>query len=37
MIKGVGTDLVEKARIRKVISRFGNKFIDKVLTENEKV
>ena len=37
MIKGVGTDLVEKARIRKVISRFGNKFVDKVLTENEKV
>ena len=37
MIKGVGTDLVEKVRIRKVISRFGNKFIDKVLTENEKV
>ena len=36
MIKGIGTDLVEKRRIKNAISKFGDKFIEKVLTEKEK-
>ena len=35
MIKGIGTDLLEKRRIEKSISKFGNKFVKKVLTEKE--
>ena len=35
MIKGIGTDLIEKRRVEKSISKFGNKFIKKVLTEKE--
>jgi len=37
MIKGVGIDFIEKRRIRNIVSRFGNKFVDRVLTESEKV
>ena len=33
MIKGIGTDLLEKKRVEKSISKFGDKFIKKVLTE----
>ena len=36
MIKGIGTDLVEKKRIKNAISKFGDKFIERVLTEKEK-
>jgi len=36
MIKGIGTDLVEKRRIKNAISKFGDKFIERVLTEKEK-
>ena len=36
MIKGIGTDLVEKRRIKNALSKFGDKFIEKVLTEREK-
>ena len=35
MIKGIGTDLLEKSRVEKSISKFGDKFIKKVLTEKE--
>tara|TARA_Y100000590_G_scaffold218469_1_gene247365 strand:+ start:145 stop:534 length:390 start_codon:yes stop_codon:yes gene_type:complete len=35
MIKGIGTDLIEKSRVEKSISKFGDKFIKKVLTEKE--
>ena len=36
MIKGIGTDLVEKRRIKNAISKFGDRFIERVLTEKEK-
>ncbi|QRV24846.1 holo-ACP synthase [Marinomonas foliarum] len=36
MIIGVGTDLVEIARIAKSIARLGERFIDRILTEDEK-
>jgi len=36
MIKGVGTDLVEKRRIKNALSKFGDKFIERVLTEKKK-
>ena len=36
MIKGIGTDLVEKRRIKNALSKFGDKFIERVLTEKEK-
>ena len=35
MIKGIGTDLIEKRRVEKSISKFGDKFTKKVLTEKE--
>ena len=35
MIKGIGTDLLEKSRVEKSISKFGDKFIKKILTEKE--
>ena len=35
MIKGIGTDLLEKRRVEKSISKFGDKFIKKVLTKKE--
>lgn len=36
MIIGVGTDLVEIARIAKSIARLGERFVDRILTEDEK-
>ena len=33
MIKGVGTDLVEKRRIKNALSKFGDNIIERVLTE----
>ena len=35
MIFGVGTDVVEIERIRKVLGRFGDKFAQRVLCESE--
>jgi holo-[acyl-carrier protein] synthase len=35
MIYGIGTDLVENDRIRGVIQRWGNKFINRVFSEEE--
>jgi len=36
MIKNIGTDLVEKKRIKKIFKKFGDKFVDKILTNEEK-
>ena len=36
MIKGIGTDIIEIDRLRRVYNKFTNKFIDKILTEREK-
>ncbi len=36
MIIGIGTDLVEIARIASSIERLGERFVDRILTENEK-
>ncbi len=37
MIIGVGTDIVEIARIEKLLKKSGNKFIDRILTDSEKL
>ncbi|BFM51007.1 holo-ACP synthase [Marinomonas sp. THO17] len=36
MIIGVGTDLVEIARVANSIERLGERFVDRILTEQEK-
>jgi len=36
MIVGVGTDLVEVARIRKSIAQYGERFLNRVYTETER-
>lgn len=36
MIKGIGTDIIEVARIRKNIEQYGQTFYDKILTPDEK-
>jgi holo-[acyl-carrier protein] synthase len=35
MIKGVGTDIVSIARIRRMIEKYGNQFLNKIFTLNE--
>ena len=35
MIRGIGTDIVEIARIRKLIEKYGDHFLDKVYTADE--
>ena len=35
MIKGVGTDLVDVARIQRSLDRFGERFARKILSETE--
>jgi holo-[acyl-carrier protein] synthase len=35
MIIGIGTDLVQISRITKSLTRFGNAFAQRILTENE--
>ena len=37
MIVGLGVDLVELSRIRAVFERHGRRFVDRVLTEDERV
>lgn len=37
MIIGIGTDILQKKRIKKIFDKYGNKFIDKVLTQKEKI
>ncbi|MEP0071704.1 MAG: holo-ACP synthase [Marinomonas sp.] len=36
MIIGIGTDLVDIARIAQSVERLGERFIDRILTEDEK-
>lgn len=36
MILGVGTDLAEVARIRQSIERFGERFLSRIYTDNER-
>ncbi len=35
MIKGVGIDIIENARIKRIFSRFGYLFAEKILSTNE--
>ena len=35
MVKGIGTDIVEIDRIKKIIERYGDQFLQKVFTEPE--
>ena len=35
MIMGIGTDLVEKERVKKIYLRYGEKFVDRILSEFE--
>ncbi|MCB1118902.1 MAG: holo-ACP synthase [Chlamydiia bacterium] len=35
MIRGLGTDIIEVARIAKVYNRFGNAFLERIFTPSE--
>jgi len=35
MIKGIGTDIIEISRIQKAYRRFGNQFLQRILTPDE--
>ena len=35
MIKGIGTDLVDKSRVAALLSKYGQKFLNKILSKNE--
>lgn len=35
MIRGLGIDIVETERIRRALTRFGTRFLDKILTPDE--
>ena len=37
MLSGIGTDLLELDRIRSVYQKHGKRFIDRILTEKEKI
>jgi holo-[acyl-carrier protein] synthase len=36
MILGIGSDLIDIARIERVIERFGERFLDRIFTETER-
>jgi holo-[acyl-carrier protein] synthase len=36
MIKGIGVDIIEIDRVRSAVDRYGDKFVDKILTPREK-
>ena len=36
MINGIGTDLVEKERVENLFLKYGNRFVDKILTKSER-
>ena len=36
MILGVGSDLIDIRRIERAIERFGDRFLDRIFTENER-
>lgn len=35
MIKGIGVDIIEIARIKNAMEKFGDRFFSRILTENE--
>jgi len=35
MVKGVGIDLIEVSRIKRIMEKYGDKFLQRILTENE--
>lgn len=35
MVKGTGIDIVEVARIKRMMDRYGDKFFERILTEKE--
>jgi len=35
MIKGIGIDIIEVKRIKKIIERYGDRFYKRILTEKE--
>lgn len=35
MIKGIGIDIIEVKRIKKIIERYGDRFYNRILTEKE--
>jgi holo-[acyl-carrier protein] synthase len=35
MITGIGVDIIEKVRVAKAVSRWGERFLDRLFTENE--
>lgn len=35
MIKGVGIDIIEVKRVREILEKFGDRFLQRILTENE--
>ncbi len=35
MIKGIGIDIIEVARIKGIMEKYGDKFFQRILTENE--
>ena len=35
MIKGIGIDIIEVARIKRMIEKYGDKFFQRILTEKE--
>lgn len=36
MVKGIGTDLVELSRVEETLKQYGDRFVDRVLTVEEK-
>ena len=36
MIIGVGNDFIEKKRVEKILKKYGNRFLDKILSKREK-
>ena len=36
MILGIGTDFIEKKRVEKILKKYGDRFINKILSDNEK-
>ncbi|BDR56237.1 hypothetical protein KIMC2_07990 [Xylocopilactobacillus apis] len=36
MIYGIGVDITELKQIQKLFQKFGNKFVDRILTSEEK-
>ena len=35
MVKGVGIDIIEVARIKSMMEKYGDKFFKRILTDNE--